>query len=350
MATQSGGATPLIANWNDTDTWSTVRVAPYKQFDRWREFVVEAHLHWAIDTMHCDRFPAYIRLGRFHDYRLTHITSHCGGIVGRRGAAEMASDSEALFNLIYIAEGSITLEIAGKPTVLREGNFALWDTTRRMRFITGENLRQITLVMPQDALRHALPRADDYVGRKMGIGESDVNRLLIDHLLSLDRGFGGLPKNVANDILKGAVDLLAATLNANIRRNEESAFGSVLLRQIKNFVVRYLDEPTLTTQRIAEAHRISQRHLNRVFGASGTSLAAWIRSQRLERCRSELIAARDLSISEIAYRWGFSDAGSFSKTFRRQFGMSPRDLRARERLCCPAAQALTDERGGSIPV
>ncbi|MDB5447906.1 MAG: helix-turn-helix protein, partial [Phenylobacterium sp.] len=34
-----------------------------------------------------------------------------------------------------------------------------------------------------------------------------------------------------------------------------------------------------------------------------------------------------LSISEICYRWGFSDPAYFSRTFRDQFGVSPREFR-----------------------
>lgn len=327
MTNLSPGAAPLVAGWHDPKAWSTDSVAPHQQFQRWREFVLDAHMHWAIPSVRCDRFPAYIRQGRFQGYRMTHLTSRKGGIVGTRGSREIACDDEAFFNLIYIAEGSIELGIGDDPTVLTPGTFTLWDTTRRMRFVTGDNLRQITLVMPQSELRRALPRADDYVGRKIEAGDSDVSRLFVDHLLSLDHTFGTLPRASAAHILNGAVELLAATLGTKVPLDDAGP-GSVLLRQVMDFVVRHLDEPHLTTQRIAEAHHISARHLHRIFEAAGTSPATWVRRQRLERCRSELADPRGLSITQIAYRWGFGDAGSFSKLFRKEFGMCPRESRA----------------------
>ncbi|EWS59238.1 L-rhamnose operon regulatory protein RhaS [Methylibium sp. T29-B] len=56
----------------------------------------------------------------------------------------------------------------------------------------------------------------------------------------------------------------------------------------------------------------------------------WIRRQRLDRCRRDLRAAETahLSITQIAYRWGFGDSSSFSKIFKREFASSPKDYRA----------------------
>ena len=36
---------------------------------------------------------------------------------------------------------------------------------------------------------------------------------------------------------------------------------------------------------------------------------------------------RNLSISEIAYRWGFSDLSHFNKLFRSRFVQTPREWR-----------------------
>ncbi len=48
---------------------------------------------------------------------------------------------------------------------------------------------------------------------------------------------------------------------------------------------------------------------------------------RLEACRTQLSRERNRreSISEIAYRWGFSDQAQFSRHFKARFGITPRD-------------------------
>jgi len=40
----------------------------------------------------------------------------------------------------------------------------------------------------------------------------------------------------------------------------------------------------------------------------------------------ELLKNTDMSISDIAYQSGFSDAGYFGKCFRKRYNMSPREF------------------------
>ncbi|HKY90694.1 MAG TPA: helix-turn-helix domain-containing protein [Nevskiaceae bacterium] len=328
----------LVDRWHDPDVWTTGRVAPHKQFDCWRAFVVDAHMHWAIRPIRCDRFPAYIRQGRFDGFRVTHLTARQGGIVGTRGAREIALDDEALFNLIYIAEGSIQLEIGDEPVDLVPGTFALWDTTRPMRFTTGENLRQVTFAVPQSQLQRVLPRAADYVGRRVDAG-SGVSRLFVDHLLSLDDSFGELPRASAGHVLNATMELLAATLSAKVDL-PETGNRHVLLRQAMDTIERRLGDAELSTHEVAVAIGVSERHLHRLFEDACTTPAAWIRERRLARCDSALRESPHASITEIAYRWGFRDSGTFAKIYRRAFGFSPRDARritAASRSSAPGA-------------
>lgn len=317
---------PLVQGWQDAEVWSTARVAPDKQFDCWRAFVVDAHMRWDIRPIRCDRFPAFIRQGRYDGYRVTHLTSRHGGILGRRGTREIALDHEAFFNLIYIAEGSISLTIGGEDIVLTPGRFTLWDTTRPMRFVTGENLRQVTFAVPQAALRRVLPNVDDYVGRPIDTA-ADVSRLFVNHLLSLDETFGELPPAAAGHVLNATLELLAATLSAKVSIPARGNTLSLLAQAI-GYVEQHLTEPALDTRALARAYGISERHLHRLFERAQTTPAAWIRQQRLERCRSDLRDSPRTSITEIAYRWGFRDSGTFSKIFRKAFGVTPREERA----------------------
>lgn len=329
MTAPSPSAGPaLVEGWQDPEVWSTEQLAPHRQFERWREFVVDAHMRWAIRPVRCDHFPAFIRQGRHDGFRVTHLTARQGGVVGTRDAQEIAQDFEAFYNLIYIAEGSICLEIDRQELAVEAGNFALWDTTRPMRFTTGENLRQITFAVPQALLQRALPRAGDYVGSRVEARDG-VSGLFVDHLLALDRRFGELSPAAAGPVLNATLELLAATLSAQVPLSGASVSHG-LLSQIMRNIERNLDDVEMNTRRIAQDHGISERHLHRLFDRIGATPAAWIRQQRLERCRRELCGshATQQSITDIAYRWGFRDSGTFSKIFRREFGVCPRQLRA----------------------
>jgi AraC-like DNA-binding protein len=67
-----------------------------------------------------------------------------------------------------------------------------------------------------------------------------------------------------------------------------------------------------------------------VFESSEQSLSTHIRARRLQRARADLADERmgQRSISEIALRNGFANQSSFATTFKKEFGLSPRAVRA----------------------
>ena len=63
----------------------------------------------------------------------------------------------------------------------------------------------------------------------------------------------------------------------------------------------------------------------------GVSFGAWLREQRLRRCRDDL-TNRQLThhaISEIAARWGFRSAAHFTRAFHARYGTTPAEARLR---------------------
>ncbi|MFJ6863393.1 helix-turn-helix transcriptional regulator [Streptomyces termitum] len=84
---------------------------------------------------------------------------------------------------------------------------------------------------------------------------------------------------------------------------------------------------------VAAAHHLSLSYLHRVFGrqSGGETVAAWIRSQRLERARQDLEdpALRTTPVHAVAARWGIPRASDFSRSFRAAYGVSPHEHRTR---------------------
>lgn len=321
---------PAVLNdhWRDLESWSTRNVAPARQFDVWRDFVVDAHLHWDIHAVPCDRFPAFIRQGRFDGYRVVHLTAAHGGVIGRRTRLQIAQDHEALYNLIYVAEGSQCLTFGDREMHLRPGTFGLWDSTQPMNFNTGEGLRQITFSVPRRRLDEALPGCENFCGHVMD-AHSGIGKLFIDCMLALESSFGDLSGSQAHAVLESTTELLVATLRAKVPASGSRRAGDPL-RPIMDAIDRQLDDPDLTPQRIARLHGISERHLYRLFAEANTTPAAWIRQRRLERCRHDLLspASCHRGVLEIAARWGFFDASAFCRSFRQAYGISPRQLRS----------------------
>jgi len=114
-----------------------------------------------------------------------------------------------------------------------------------------------------------------------------------------------------------------------------SALGTdSLLHVLCQTIEQRLPDPHLGLRQIADEYGISTRQVQDLFAAGSDNLDsfnAYLRQRRLERARADLANPfhDQLSISEICYRWGFNSTQYFSRTFRKRYGISPREYRAR---------------------
>ena len=100
---------------------------------------------------------------------------------------------------------------------------------------------------------------------------------------------------------------------------------------VRDFIDAHLSNPDLSPAVIAAGCHISIRRLHRIFANTQWSVCSWLRVQRLQKCHMDLadVGLNHVSITEIAFRWGFSDSSHFSKAFKEHFGMTPSDVRRR---------------------
>ena len=78
---------------------------------------------------------------------------------------------------------------------------------------------------------------------------------------------------------------------------------------------------------IAYELNISTRQLERIFARYGfDSPGRYFKELRLERAR-QLLEQSELSLAEISLACGFESQNNFSKSFKKLFGVSPRDFR-----------------------
>lgn len=83
----------------------------------------------------------------------------------------------------------------------------------------------------------------------------------------------------------------------------------------------------LPLSELASVAQMSPEHFCRVFhSVTGRSPIDYVNYYRVE-CAAELLYYTDESITEIAYRCGFSDLSYFYRIFRRYKGAAPNDYR-----------------------
>jgi AraC-like DNA-binding protein len=314
--------------------WTSQALPPNRQFEAWREVIVDAHLSWDIPKIACERFPAYMHQHRVDGLRLTDCTASAR-VSGQRTRAQIAHDDEAYLTLVMIDQGSETLRFGDQELHLTEGMLTLWDSTRPMSFTTSDSLRQMSLLIPEAQLLRRVPRVRDLVGRPMN-GRQGMGGLFVDHFHSLMERFGELPASNRHTVLESTLDLLGLCLGGQAALPAPRLRQQVL-EQVTRHIEANLTDPSLGVVSLASTFRMTERNMHKLFEDTGTTVSVHIRSRRLAMCRRDLegqtLAARQ--ISEIWGHWGFTDPGHFSKVFRAAYGMSPRGCRVR-------AQALHD--------
>lgn len=94
-----------------------------------------------------------------------------------------------------------------------------------------------------------------------------------------------------------------------------------LLLQAKETVAANLTDPAFNAERLAAVLHVSVRSLQLLFATQGLSPANYIRTRRLTIARELL--DQGLTVGTAGRQSGFADTATFSRAFRRQFGLSP---------------------------
>jgi AraC-like DNA-binding protein len=123
--------------------------------------------------------------------------------------------------------------------------------------------------------------------------------------------------------LEGCRILFQTTIQRELLdRREQGGDGADAVALARRWIAAHLDshEPIA---RLCDYLNVSQSTLYRVFtAAEGVSPLAFFHRTRMARAR-DLLAARTLSVKEVAHVLGYEHANDLSRAYRRHFGEPP---------------------------
>ncbi|MDH2389197.1 AraC family transcriptional regulator [Streptomyces sp. HNM0663] len=120
------------------------------------------------------------------------------------------------------------------------------------------------------------------------------------------------------------INTLAALISGLARRQlTDHSHHDRLWQAATTHIDAHLEDPALAPATVAAAVYVSLRQLQRAFADHGTTIAAYIRHQRLDHARRCLRTTRDTSIAAVAARYGFASAAHFSRTYKAAYGHPP---------------------------
>ncbi len=84
----------------------------------------------------------------------------------------------------------------------------------------------------------------------------------------------------------------------------------------------------ITLSDAAKNVNFSEYHFHRLFSKySNETFKQFITRIKMERSAIYLATYSKISITEIAYKYGYNSSSSYNKAFKKHFGMSPTEFR-----------------------
>lgn len=273
-----------------------------------------------------DEFEGEIFLERLGGIECASIAASQARIV--RDGPTAGSDASGLLFYVLQLEGTSRMRQGEREAVLSPGDATLIDGGRSSEFLYCGRWRQLSLHLPARIVagywrRNRPATAVTIEGR----GYAGALHALLGRALS-DAGM--LTPEEAALVRMQLVDGVTHIASAG----QEATQTDGRLRQdewtrVCGLLRRHLSDPDLDCDAAARHACVSTRQLQRLFQSHGLTFGAWLKRERLERCYFDLREAHGsrATVTEVAFRWGFSDPAYFSRAFSAQFGLSPRAAR-----------------------
>lgn len=231
---------------------------------------------------------------------------------------------------VACVSGSARFRQDGITQILTPGSCVFFDTAKPYVLTQRERARQVFVHLPRDMLSrrhlHLLNKAQAFhrasnsfvaiMESLLGTTVKENNKLSEIDLIRLS---GTLAK-LTGDLLESRLD--------NAKSGPPSL--DALRTRVKTIINGNISDPNLSIEEIARRAGCSARYVYRAFDAEQTTPNEYIRDLRLEHARNRLsILEGTCYLAEIAYKSGFGCYAHFSRAFRAQYGVSPREWRNR---------------------
>lgn len=314
---------------------STQNLPPAERFGCWLELILQSYAPYRIRSKHVDNFTAQLDVAQMGQAYLISQTEP--SLEAHRDAGLIRRDDPEFYTFGLNIRGHVQMTQNRRTVLVGPGELVMHDTSRPFhcvvrgeRFRGGDRHTGISFNFPRSLLPLPERTAQQLILTALP-GRAGFGRLIWRHLAGLSRDQAH-PSAEADQLGLVTVDLVAALLAHHAQAEAAlpaPTYQRALSARIYAFIDGNLANPNLGAELIAAAHGVSVRHLHRLFGAQGTTVASWIRARRLERCRHDLIdpGLRDRTVAAIGARWGLVNPTHFSRAFRAAYGHSPRQYR-----------------------
>ncbi len=304
-------------------TFETSSFRPREQFDAWRSWY-SSLLDTAVPTSPDDGFAARNEIWSL------------GGLTVSQGTGQAISSSrtKALIRrtpvdhwvLTVCKRGTVDLRTRNESVTIQSGIPFVISLADEMATVK-DDYERVQFYLSRNAFARIASILDD--SRAMPL-DTPEGRLLADYMLLLVKNLRDLPPDDGPRLVTAVEAMIGACLGTSVERpaNVQVQMDFTLMERVRRAVRAHLRSPSLGPDQLCREAATSRSQLYRLLEGEG-GVAHYIQRQRLSESFVMLCdVSNALPIGRIAEVLCFADASSFSRAFRREFGMSPRDVRS----------------------
>jgi AraC-like DNA-binding protein len=243
-----------------------------------------------------------------------------------REAHRITSADRDLLKVVLHRRGSAKVTQDSRERQVEPGALFVFDTARPYEFALTGTCDVVVVGMPRDLLGSSAGLISRRTAAPLPSG-TGTRAVVAAFLSGLGDHLSDLPGSSGVHLADALASLLVAAFTDTTP--ERADVGSDLTDRIIAYTLANLADPGLSVGSVARHHGISPRHLHQLFSRRGHTFAAWVRLQRLQRIRRDLLdpASAQRTTAAIAAHWGILDPGHLGRALKREFGQTAAEIR-----------------------
>ncbi|AWB48861.1 DNA-binding protein [Gemmobacter aquarius] len=311
-------------------THSTDGLPASARADHWNSVIAQAYFPLDLTFRDAARFEGRLESGTLGDLSLSRLQTE--SVQYERHRRHISRTTEEQYLITIPRQSPVEFSQSGREVRCDPGGFILERGDEPYRFSYGAANDLCVIKLAKPILAERLRNPDRFCalvfnGRE-GIGSVFTT---MAQQIQHQTVAGTAVDPVAGSVIgRQLVELLALTLDrsSDVETGAASSVREGHRRRAQSVILSNLSNPGLSPEIVADRIGISKRYLHELFAEVNLTVSQFIREQRLHAARDLLHMANPGPLSDIAYRFGFSDQAQFSRLFKAMFGQTPSSYRA----------------------
>lgn len=310
------------------DVYSTAGVPACRRTSYWNEVYTSNFAQATFDPVSRDNFEAELRTGHMGPLGLARVSYNAAEV--ERTRSHIDKTHQRFFSFVLHLRGRGLFTHYGHETMLDEGDFTLSDNAEPHHLRLQGPADVIILRCPPEVLKPYLPSPERMCGLLLPAHEGFTSTAAAMMRSLVDRLERGVPPQFSQMVVRNVLEVMATSYAMVFEDGvPDCSFVGARRVQARRYIEAHLTEPDLTAAAVARALDVSPRYLRMVFAVERETVSEYILRRRLEECARLLASSlwRGHTITEIAFASGFNSCPHFTRAFRKQYGLTPRQYR-----------------------